>query len=618
MSTTTSRFDLSAAYEALAQRRAETVSLVRAKLAEAPESFEAWHLLGLAHLNRTEPSHAIQVLVRAAGLAPSAYYIFHNLGLAFLQEGQADPALGCFLRSVELEPENVQALVQIAQLLHNLGLSAAGPWTIGRCLSVIAAISPATADGHRARTYFARARGDLQLAELSLRRCSALTPADPAVERDLVEILRLRGRPRAALDVLRRISAAGREIPSESKSWLGWLQAMSDGRLSLDGHIDIALALDGPVIAHRHRGTGPRPRLFISYIRDALPLSPDDPWFDGHANRWESAEINRLLLRLGFDLDVADSGVLPAAGVDYAGFLAGEGAPWRGARQARTVKLRLATGSSPDYQNRRERARVQALAARTGATYRLYRQIADEVGELASLAEADAIALIGNAHTLSTYAGSLHAKTMLIPVSASPPAPAEGPGPRRSGLRHFLWYAGAGAILKGLDLVLEAFAGQEHLTLELVGPATEEPELRSIYGRLLSGHPRFLVHGPLSPRSPAFAAVLDRCIAFVAPSASEGMSGSVVACLQAGLYPIISRDCGVDLPPGLGQLIDEPTVETLSRKIAEVAAMPADLLLEQTAAIRRWALDGYSRERFSRAMERFLRDRLSHLLTPSA
>ena len=44
--------------------------------------------------------------------------------------------------------------------------------------------------------------------------------------------------------------------------------------------------------------------------------------------------------------------------------------------------------------------------------------------------------------------------------------------------KHFLWFGGGGAILKGLDLVVETFASLPHLQLSIIGPASYEKSLR--------------------------------------------------------------------------------------------------------------------------------------------
>ena len=49
-----------------------------------------------------------------------------------------------------------------------------------------------------------------------------------------------------------------------------------------------------------------------------------------------------------------------------------------------------------------------------------------------------------------------------------------------SSRKHFLWFGGGGAILKGLDLVVETFASLPHLQLSIIGPSAYEKEFEEI------------------------------------------------------------------------------------------------------------------------------------------
>src|SRR3989344_1501267 len=88
--------------------------------------------------------------------------------------------------------------------------------------------------------------------------------------------------------------------------------------------------------------------------------------------------------------------------------------------------------------------------------------------------------------------------------------------------------------------------------LNIVGLIDQEPDFLKIYRRELLETPNIHWHGYLNPGSEQFNALVKRCFAFIAPTATESISTAVATLLQVGLYPLLSADTGVDLPIGAG------------------------------------------------------------------
>jgi hypothetical protein len=101
--------------------------------------------------------------------------------------------------------------------------------------------------------------------------------------------------------------------------------------------------------------------------------------------------------------------------------------------------------------------------------------------------------------------------------------------------------------------------------------------------------------------------ILDRCFCLVVPSAAEGMSTSVLTCLQIGLYPIVSRENGVTLPPGHGIVLDDCEPESIRDAISRVYTMSSDTLRVQIETIQNEALLLYCRENYLRQMRSHVR-----------
>lgn len=274
-------------------------------------------------------------------------------------------------------------------------------------------------------------------------------------------------------------------------------------------------------------------------------------------------------------------------------------------------KIMLLTGSSADYQNRRERERLAALATRRGGACVTRRQIENVDRELESLSLADDCLLQGNAHTRSTYAAFLHAKTILVPVTGAAETSPSKSSRAYEGPRHVLWHFGIGAIHKGLDLAVEVFLRNPDWTLEVVSQACGEADFLAVYGEEIRKAGNIRLHGFEFPSSRRFHEIAQRCVAFLGTSCSEGTSTACITSLQHGLVPVVTRDCGLDLEPGLGAMIETESVESIERALAQVLDLPADELARQGRLARKRAAESHSRSSFAHSM----RSVLERLLT---
>lgn len=341
--------------------------------------------------------------------------------------------------------------------------------------------------------------------------------------------------------------------------------------------------------------------MLVPFHTAGVAVEDDNPLMHGHRFFWEVRELARVIAGLGFQVDVINLGAAPPARFpDYQAILGISDALWRyapGLPGAR--KLMWMSGSHPEFQNRREVERIQALQQRQGGSNRPRRQIANVAGELASIEMADHCALIGNETTLSTYPPAWRAKIELIDVGDQPPCVKPRhmltPSPRE-----FVWSALSGAILKGLDIVLDLFALHEWPTLHIVGSIEQEEDFMSAYLRELDGHPRIRRHGSRFANDPELAAIFNRAAVVIHPSASEGMAASVTNCLQVGLYPIISRESGVDLPAGCGRILDTCSHAEVADAVEGVLKMTDTQLTMEIEQIQAMALERFSRSAFTR------------------
>jgi glycosyltransferase involved in cell wall biosynthesis len=347
-----------------------------------------------------------------------------------------------------------------------------------------------------------------------------------------------------------------------------------------------------------------RGRAGLSYLHAPVGWSERDRRLRGHTNRWESREVARALSRRGYVVDAVDfddPDYAPSSRYDVV--LGIEGQALRLARLTGAETLLLhATGSHPDFQNAAELRRIAELEERRGVRCVPRRIASDPEGFKATLAAADACTLIGNDVTLRTYPAELRHKITCVPVTGSrirPRTRDEIAGARGE----FIWFFGSGAVHKGLDRVLEAFAAQQRFQLHVVGNVAAETDFMQAYERELTATPNIAFHGMLDPESRKFARVIHRCSFFVAPTCSEGTSPAVVTMLQLGLFPIISPQTGVTVPDGAVRWLETCSVEEIVASVADAAALDPGERIEATCAAQQDARNSYSRERFTTAID---------------
>ncbi len=353
--------------------------------------------------------------------------------------------------------------------------------------------------------------------------------------------------------------------------------------------------------------TPPAHRALLSYIVHPFSIPRDDPRFLRHINIWHAQEMVRALNRIGYRVDVIDyrdTRFRPERNYDL--FIGHGGVNFTTIAQGlppETRRIYLATGSYWQFHNQQEQARFEALAQRRGARLPLDRPIRGE--EEAALRLAEGILGIGNEFTRRTYAA--FERVEMVNGSSLDDATYDWClKDLDAGRNHFLFFASGGNVHKGLDLVLEAFAGLEQ-HLWVVAPL--DPAFEAIYRRELNDLPTIHRVGRVQPRSAAFYRLMRACNWCILPSCSEGQSQSVIEAMNQGLIPIVSRTAGLDVD-GLGFWLEPPTVEAIRRVAQMAASLPLETCRQLSQKARAAVLDQYAEAcfspQFSAALKRLL------------
>lgn len=322
-----------------------------------------------------------------------------------------------------------------------------------------------------------------------------------------------------------------------------------------------------------------------------------------HVNHWRTQAIANALGDLGFDVDVTNwESHDPPPASDYDAVI-GQGPAFEISCRRRApgcTKIYLGTTASLEQLIDAEEKRLEQLALRRGVQCRrrCYVRYAKDRGPVL----ADAVLLVGNAWTASTYTGATRA-----PIHRLPNVHADGiaqclDGKDFDGARtHFLWMASYAAVLRGLDLLLELFAELPTHHLWICGHIGYERDLLDAYREELTNRPNIHFVGSVDVTGGRFAELTARCGYVIYPSGSEGTSGSVVNCMAAGLVPLVTLESGVDTG-GHGRLIPSYTIEALRDVVLAAGAVDASALREEASAVLAYARSSYSKEVFLAAL----------------
>ncbi len=168
--------------------------------------------------------------------------------------------------------------------------------------------------------------------------------------------------------------------------------------------------------------------------------------------------------------------------------------------------------------------------------------------------------------------------------------------------RRFLWFGGTGLVHKGLDLLLETFAGLPDLELHVCGPLDAEPRFTALYRQELEHTPNIFAHGFVSLDSPLFRDLLVRCAFSVLPSCSEGGAPSVLNTMgNGGLVPVVPEQASVHIGDFGVRIASLEPAAVRDAVLAASALDPGDVA-ERATRSGAYCAAAHSPERFASAL----------------
>ena len=357
-------------------------------------------------------------------------------------------------------------------------------------------------------------------------------------------------------------------------------------------------------VSLRPKGTE-RGWALMAYIMGPFLLKEGEPLPVTHTHFGESLEIASTFLRLGYGVDAIDyrnRTFIPDR--DYAFFVSARTNFARIALQLNRDCVKVAHLDTAHwlFNNWASYRRALSLQQRRGVTLGGVRIVEPNL----AIEHADYATVLGNGFTLGTYA---YARKPLFrtPVPACMPYPWPERKDFASCRRSFLWLGSGGLVHKGLDLVLDAFAGMPGFSLYVCGPIQKERDFEREYSRELYETPNIHTVGWISIDSPGFQEVTEKCAGSIYPSCSEGQAGSVVTCMHAGLIPLVSYESGIDVED-FGVLLKDSSRDAIREALHLIASLRPGEIEERARKTWDYARKHHTRESFAEEYERVIAD----------
>jgi hypothetical protein len=319
-----------------------------------------------------------------------------------------------------------------------------------------------------------------------------------------------------------------------------------------------------------------------------------------HQNRWQVCALASLLGEFGYDVDVVDWYHLARVHlrgpydlvIDHRPGLIDASARYARALAPSAQRVAYFTTSNPSWQNAAELRRIEDVHRRRGVWLRSRRRASPLARE--DVESFDAIWFIGNEYNLSTYTAEFRLPPTQYLRNIGFDSPAVDARSRAS--TSFIFLGGRGQVHKGLDLLLEVFAGRPHLTLYVCGHFDTEADFCRVYRRELFETPNIVPVGFVHPEGSVFRDLVSRSGYLILPSCAEGQAGSVLTGMSVGLIPVVSRECGFDA--GEVHLLPDCSLDAIATAVDRFGAQPSAWVEDEARRMREIARTRFGPENY--------------------
>lgn len=358
-------------------------------------------------------------------------------------------------------------------------------------------------------------------------------------------------------------------------------------------------------------------RALLSYI--ARPLRRRRA-YTAHTNYNEVLAICEVLDELGYIVDVIHFQHIHPGTFRHYDLIIGFGAALEQAlasKRANQAVVFYGTGMAPERQNTASIGRLLEAFSKTNIWMIDSCRLVQFCWPLQTSIP-DGMILLGNDVTRESYENFVSDRIRLQNVSCHPAirevksislSDESGGGANDSG---FVWFGSAGALHKGLDLLIDVFSSRTDAILHICGPVAQEKSFWDYYEKIVSKNDNIYYHGFVDIKSNKFIEIVSSSKFVIHPSCAEGQPSSVVNLMATGLIPIVSQYSGINVPNV------SICIESLNETSVEKAVDVAQNLSDEEFHVRRrtcmeWVRANHSIEAFKDLFKRNVSETLEDI-----
>ncbi len=365
----------------------------------------------------------------------------------------------------------------------------------------------------------------------------------------------------------------------------------------------VAKTSGGRILGYGRRGVKYQKRALVSYLADPVKRYMEGQRLTIFSNDGLAVAWPQVLNNLGYMVDVMDwddTSTPPEEAYDLVVVHGAKNFATLEPLIKTTPSIYFSSGSYWKFHNEAEDRRLQDFKKSHNLTLPRDRYI-NESEEAVNQA-VQGIICLGNEGTKQTYAS--FKRVVSLPIAVYSTSAKERNKDYDAGRKHFLFLSGGGNIHKGLDLLLDAFAGLPQYQLHII--TSIDPEFGKYYHKLLYETDNIHCYGYQTPLTEAYKNAVRLCDFSIFPSCSEGSPGSVLSSMVEGLIPIVSESAHFDVEP-FGMSLPDVSVSTISKSIAEVSAWSAKDIQRRSNQAKAASQTDYTPQLYNARLEKAVR-----------
>jgi glycosyltransferase involved in cell wall biosynthesis len=225
-----------------------------------------------------------------------------------------------------------------------------------------------------------------------------------------------------------------------------------------------------------------------------------------------------------------------------------------------------------------------------------------------SCAHADAISMFGNKFTEKTYGKFAdRVRHVAMSVTVKPEVPERN---YDSAKLKFIWLNSHGVLLKGLDIIIDAFASLPKFTLHVCGNIERDSRYRDMINEQIRKFPNIIAEGWVDIKGDRFESLVRECAWVVSASFSEGGGGSVLNCMAKGMIPVITKSTSITLPEKTGFNIENNNIEEWANRLNEISKIENAALNKMANNAQDFIATNHTLHNFRHSYKAFLEESL--------